>query len=67
MAKYKGLNKRQIDLLEREGEDCNDVDELPSEVFEELMHMNNHELLIQAANRYLGDRAMERAHDFKRW
>lgn len=67
MTKYKGLSKAQQNLLDEEGEDCFDVDELPTEVFEELKHMNNHELLIQAANRYLGDKAMVKAHSVNRW
>jgi hypothetical protein len=65
--KMKALTAPQKRILDREGEDCIDVDELPSEVFEELMRLNNHELMVQAANRYLSDKAMERMATRQRW
>lgn len=58
--RYKGLNKKQQTLLEKNGKGIIDLDDLPSEVFEELMRLGNHELMWQAGNRFLGDQEMQR-------
>lgn len=65
---YKGLTKAQREILEEEGEDCFDVDELPVETLQQLLNMNNHELFFQAANRFLSDKMMEKqVGGRKRW
>lgn len=64
---YKGINKQQKRLLDREGEDCMDIDELPSEILQEFEALGDHELMYQASNRYLSDKAMARAHNRVRW
>ena len=63
----RALTAPQKRLLDREGEGYIDVDELPREVFQELMRLNNHEGLITAINNYLLDKEIENAHVIKRW